>query len=73
MKSTQIVPAYGREYRNKAEVIADLEAEKDFTILDVFCTWDGMQCNRSDLLNAGYTEVKIRYGKGLAKVMVHKL
>lgn len=73
MKRLNVIPSYGREYKSKAEVVADLEAEKDFTVADMSSRWDGMQCNRTDLRNEGVTDLQVRYGKNLARVCVIKL
>lgn len=57
-----IMPAYGRDYRNKREIIDDLNEGKDFIE-----TGSRRYINRSELLELGYTEVLVRYG-GLRKV-----
>lgn len=40
-----VVPAYGRTYASAAEVKADWEADKDFTIMDS----GGVKVNRQDV------------------------
>jgi len=41
-----LIPAYGRDYKSKKEVIADFEANKDFVIADVMNRFDGKPVNR---------------------------
>jgi len=60
-----IIPAYGRDYKNKQEVMADFNANKDFIIQDVTSRWDGKPINKSDLTGS----VTIRYGN-LRKVLI---
>jgi hypothetical protein len=63
----QLIPAYGRDYKNKAEVEKDFYDNKDFIAQDLFRT--GM-INRQDLLV--FKDIKfvnIRYAK-LTKVHV---
>ncbi len=36
MRYISAVPAYGRDYKTKADVLADWEAGKDFLIQDMF-------------------------------------
>lgn len=67
-----LIPAYGRDYKSKAEVIAAFEADKDFQIADISSPWDGRYCNRADLSGSGLKGVNIRYAK-LTKVVVVKL
>ena len=61
-----LIPAYGRDYKNKKEVLADFDADKDFVIVDLFSVNDGRYVNKSQL--SGFS-VMIRYNK-LTKVMV---
>ena len=61
-----LIPAYGRDYKSKKEVLADFDADKDFVIVDLFSVNDGRYVNKSQL--AGFS-VMIRYNK-LTKVMV---
>jgi|WetSurMetagenome_2_1015567.scaffolds.fasta_scaffold926300_1 hypothetical protein len=62
-----LAPAYGRDYKSRAEVLRDFAADKDF-IVQTF----GMRAvpvNRSGLVATGEREVNIRYD-GLRKVVV---
>lgn len=65
-----LVPAYGRDYKSKAAVLADWEAGKDFLVMDITDRWNGLPANKADL--AGIGSVKFRYAK-LAKIFVHKV
>ena len=71
MKRLTLVPAYGRDYKSKAAVEADLRAGKDFTICDMSCSDDGRYANLQDL-QGEYDQVNIRYAR-LTKVTVIKL
>ena len=65
-----LTPAYGRDYKSQKEVMADVEANKDFIIRDITSPLDGKPASPSDF--KGQT-VQIRYGRSLAKVMVVNL
>jgi len=55
-----LVPAYGRDYKSKAAVQADLDAGKDFEV--VWTPVDpGGYATASDLLEDGHTQVRVRY------------
>lgn len=58
----EVVPAYGRDYANQAQIKKDWNADKDFQDPST-----GRYLNRSDATNAGL-KVIIRYAK-LRKVM----
>lgn len=61
-----LIPAYGRDYKSKAAVQADMDAGKDFVVADFFHPADGKMANREDLLREGITAVMVRYkGKTL--------
>lgn len=73
MKSLTLVPAYGRDYKTKAAVEADLRAGKDFLVQDISAGRDdGRYANLEDLKTGGYGEVRIRY-KRLTQVTIIKL
>jgi hypothetical protein len=57
-----LIPAYGRDYKSKAEVQADLSAGKDFTVASVGPEM-GRRVNIADLKAAGVAMVMIRYAK----------
>ena len=64
-----LTPAYGRDYKSKAAVIKDFEADKDFIISDFGNRWDGKPVNRSQLLG-DVDEVNIRFQKNRKVVVV---
>lgn len=67
-------PAYGRDYRSKAEVQRDWESGKDFVVESIFFDGPtGTYTSRDDLEAQGWHGwVSIRYAK-LRKVFVVKL
>jgi hypothetical protein len=65
-----LTPAYGRDYKSKAEVLADFDGDKDFVVADIMS--GGGYTNKADLIKQGITEVNIRY-KRLTQVLVHKI
>jgi hypothetical protein len=65
-----LVPAYGRDYKSKKEVLKDFNDEKDFIIADLFSDGTGRFVNKQQL-SAG-TTVTIRYQK-LTKIAVVKV
>lgn len=71
MRAT-LTPAYGRDYRSKAAVQRDLHEDNDFILHDVFSPWDGRPVNLPQLIEAGYTDVNVRYSK-LRKVAVFRI
>jgi hypothetical protein len=58
----ELVPAYGRDYKNQAAVKADWKADKDFWVAGSM-----MACNKSDAEREG-ANVIIRYDR-LMKVV----
>ncbi len=63
-----LIPAYGRDYKSKKEVIEDFENNKDFLLQ----TYNGTTyINKEDIEKTGEKEVMIRYAK-LTKVTVVK-
>lgn len=44
-----LVPAYGRDYKSKAEVQRDLDAQKDFKICDFHSPDDGRSINPNQI------------------------
>jgi hypothetical protein len=70
-----LTPAYGRDYKSKKEIVADLNAGKDFTANHY--TGQGGYCSVSDLAdgshtfrfkkNASVTLIKVKDGKALEK------
>jgi hypothetical protein len=61
-----LTPSYGRDYKSAKEVKADWDANKDFTIADVFGGQAGRQINKQDAPTGTHN---IRYNN-LTKVCV---
>jgi len=53
-----LLPAYGRDYKSKAAIAADLNADKDFMISSL----NPSLINRTQLLEMGVASVVVRYG-----------
>lgn len=66
-KYLTVVPAYGRDYKSKAEVLSDWNAGKDFQICDMSSPHDGSYINKEDASKEGIT-VNVRYAR-LTKVL----
>lgn len=63
-----LVPAYGRDYKSQAAVLADFNAGKDFKIADISSPYDGAYVNKEQIVKDGIKRVTIRY-KQLRSVM----
>jgi hypothetical protein len=75
MTTLTLVPAYGRDYKTKAEVEADWQAGKDFRVCDSGSDFNGSYTSIRDLGTlkaAGLRWVNIRY-RSLSLVHVIKL
>lgn len=66
MPYVEVVPAYGRDYKSQAEVKADWNANKDFTVVDFGPNY-GRATNKEDCEQMGL-KVLVRYAK-LTKVV----
>ena len=66
---TTLTPAYGRDYKSKAAIQADIDANKDFIFRDIMSPWDGKPISPSDLKGES---VQIRYAN-LHKAAIFKL
>jgi hypothetical protein len=66
MKTITLEPMQWRDYKKKADVLADFDANKDFRIIDLFGGNDGKAVNKPQLAGK---QVRIRYNN-LAKVMM---
>ena len=53
-----LLPAYGRDYKSKASILADLNDDKDFVMSDLMRGY----INRTQLIENGFTDIVIRYG-----------
>jgi hypothetical protein len=56
-----LTPAYGRDYKSKAEILADINAGKDFQAHSY--TGEVSYINKEQLLRLGMTIVNVRYAK----------
>ncbi len=65
MAHLTLAPAYGRDYKSKAEVLADFEANRDFVLL----SFSGETYINKEQISPGQS-VNFRYGK-MRKVFVH--
>lgn len=61
MAISTISPAYGRDYKNKKQIEADFNAEKDFIIEDYGHPYSGRYVNKQQMLDQ--KTVGVRYGK----------
>jgi hypothetical protein len=59
--SITLIPAYGRDYKSKKEILKDFDSHKDFLIADFFHPYDGKPANKIDLKD--YSIILIRYNK----------
>jgi hypothetical protein len=55
-----LTPAYGRDYKGKKALLADLNADKDFMANSPM---GSAMCNSADLKSEGVTTVNVRYKK----------
>lgn len=65
-------PAFGKDYRSKAEIISSLKGGADFILNDTSSPWFGKPINLPQIKEAGYTGVQVRYSK-LRKAVVIKM
>ena len=75
MSTVILTPAYGRDYKNKAQVTNDWKDGKDFIIRNITDPYEGKPCSIRDtkfLKDAGYTHAQIRYAR-LTKLIMVKL
>lgn len=66
MAFIEVVPAYGRDYKNQAEVKKDWNADKDFQD-----TVTGSYTNKSDCKNLGLSVI-VRYSRQMKVMQVTK-
>ena len=69
MASITLIPLGSRNYTSTAQVLAHLNANRDFIVADMSSPWDGKPCNLDDLVRARIDTAKIRYN-GLRSVHV---
>lgn len=70
MNIITVIPAYGRDYRSRAAVLADWQAGKDFRPAGLFGSGYLSQRDSALLLERGHTHVSIRYDKQRKQVLV---
>lgn len=56
-----VTPAYGRDYKSKADAIADWNGGKDFIIADISSPDDGRMCSCRDFPES--QKIQLRYKK----------
>lgn len=62
-----LIPAYGRDYTKKADIVADLKADKDFKLVDFMSE---SYANLEDLKACGIDKVQVRYKKLTALTVI---
>jgi len=67
-----LIPAYGRDYKSKKQIQADLEANKDFIIADMSSPYNGKPVNLEQLQQTGERTINVRY-KQLTQVTVFEI
>ena len=72
MRTITLTPAYGRDYSNKANVLADWDANKDFVIQDMRLSGYVNKAQVPDLIRDGITAIQLRYNL-MTKVIILKL
>lgn len=70
-KSINVIPAYGRDYKSKAEVWLALENQKDFLIADISNPYNGKYISLREIKREGFDSVQVRYRK-LREVQIFK-
>lgn len=69
--SLTLVPAYGRDYKSEATLLADWKAGMDFRIMDASCRYSGAYINQQDALNTpALREVHVRYDRLLKQAII---
>lgn len=58
---SSLTPAYGRDYKSKAGILADWNAGKDFILNDMSSPWDGKPFNKQSAEDVGAVEVQLRF------------
>ncbi len=65
-----LTPAFGRDYKSKAEVLAAFNAGQDFIISDFGHPSDGRPINRPQIQKDGHRQVQIRFKRLTAVAML---
>jgi len=72
MKTANLTPAYGREFKSGAEVLEHYRNNGDFLLNDGTSRWYMKPINREQLLDSPYTHAQLRYNQ-LRNVIVINL
>jgi hypothetical protein len=64
-----VVPAYGRDYISKNQLLADWNAGKDFRALHLGCYLS--KDSVTALVKDGYNEINFRYSKQRKKLVIN--
>ena len=64
MSRLTVIPAYGRDYKNKKAVLTDYNANKDFVIQDISSQWDNKPINKQDCIRDNI-KLAIRYNHNM--------
>lgn len=70
-----LVPAYGRDYKSKKEVLADWSADKDFLIADFSHPYDGKPMNRQDAetdMKGATINIRYKQQRNICQIVVPK-
>ena len=54
-----LLPAYGRDYKSKASILQDLNADKDFLLSDI----RSALINKQQLISEGIKSIVVRYNQ----------
>ena len=70
MNTLSLTPAYGRDYKNKKDLLADWKSDKDFVAH--FYTGNTGYANRTSIVrySPDITHVELRYAKGMKVALV---
>jgi hypothetical protein len=72
MKSITATPAYSRDYKSRAAVLTDWDANKDFNFCFLGNYFYANKQQTADLKKDGYTHIQFRYAR-LAKTFIYEL
>ena len=70
-----ITPVQWTDYKSKKEVLSAFHNNHDFRVccpIGEYSSWDTMACNKTDLINEGIEQAKVRY-KNLTQTMIINL
>lgn len=71
MNVANLLPAYGRDYKTQAAILADFDAERDF-ILTVGASSRGVYINKQQFPETDFTHVRFTYDNR-RKTFLHEL